>query len=216
MMQRCACHDQDRLDECQLDPELLLVMVKGGDPWALARLLARYRNYMRLLVRLQLGRRVRADLDIEQLLDEISLELHHKSAQFRGVCEQEFLTWMRGLIGSVLAKQLRRCAPAQCRELWLERSLTHELDESSRALNESFVAKERSPSRRAGTRDPAVLLADALQELSKDDREVIILRQLEGLQFPEVARRLGRAENSVKNLWPRALARLRSTLEGLR
>ena len=36
-----------------------------------------------------------------------------------------------------------------------------------------------------------MLLADALQELPEDYREVIILRQLEGLSFPDVARRTG-------------------------
>ena len=42
---------------------------------------------------------------------------------------------------------------------------------------------------------------------------MIILRQLEGLSFPEVARRMDRTEDSVKNVWLRALARLRRMLE---
>ena len=58
-----------------------------------------------------------------------------------------------------------------------------------------------------------MILADALEKLPEDDREVIILRHLEGLGFPEVARRLGRTEDSVKNVWLRALARLRRILE---
>ena len=61
-----------------------------------------------------------------------------------------------------------------------------------------------------------MLLADALQGLPEDYREVIILRQLEGLSFPDVARRMGRTEDSVKNVWLRALARLRPMLEDLR
>jgi RNA polymerase sigma-70 factor (ECF subfamily) len=58
-------------------------------------------------------------------------------------------------------------------------------------------------------REQAVLLADALEALPVDYREVIILRQLEELPFPEVARRMGRSVDSVKNLWVRSLARLR-------
>jgi len=43
-------------------------------------------------------------------------------------------------------------------------------------------------------------------------REVIILSHLEGLPFPEVARRMGRTLASVKHLWARALGRLRRSL----
>ena len=54
------------------------------------------------------------------------------------------------------------------------------------------------------------------QGLPEDYREVIILRHLEGLSFPDVALRMGRTEDSVKNVWLRALARLRRTLEEYR
>ena len=37
----------------------------------------------------------------------------------------------------------------------------------------------------------------------------------EGLSFPDVARRLGRTEDSVKNMWVRALHRLRGMLGNL-
>jgi RNA polymerase sigma-70 factor (ECF subfamily) len=59
-----------------------------------------------------------------------------------------------------------------------------------------------------------VLLAEALGRLSADYREVLILRHLERLPFPDVARRKGRSLDSVKNLWARALARLRDALGG--
>ena len=58
-----------------------------------------------------------------------------------------------------------------------------------------------------------MLLADALEDLPEDYREVIILRQLEGLSFPDVARRMGRTEDSVKNVWLRPYAQLRRILK---
>jgi RNA polymerase sigma-70 factor, ECF subfamily len=57
-----------------------------------------------------------------------------------------------------------------------------------------------------------VLLADELEKLPADYREVIVLRHLEELSFPEVARLMGRTVDSVQKLWVRALARLRQTL----
>ena len=80
-------------------------------------------------------------------------------------------------------------------------------------MNASLVAPESTPSQQAVRREQAVILSDALQELPEDYRDVIILRHLEGLSFPDVARRMGRTEDSVKNVWLRALARLRRTLE---
>ena len=58
-----------------------------------------------------------------------------------------------------------------------------------------------------------MLLADALARLSPEHREVTVLRHLEGLSFPEVAQRMGRSVPSVKNLWTRAIANLRASLE---
>src|SRR5271169_2456974 len=95
-------HDQSHHGEPGFDPESLLIMAKGGDGVALGRLLERYRNYMGLLIRLQVGRRLRSKVDVEDLLQEIWLEIHRKIAVFRGGSEREFLTWTRPLIGSIL------------------------------------------------------------------------------------------------------------------
>ena len=59
-----------------------------------------------------------------------------------------------------------------------------------------------------------MLLAAALERLPDEDRELLTLRHLEGLSFPEVARRMGRSVDSVKKRWPRALVRLRQQFEG--
>jgi RNA polymerase sigma-70 factor, ECF subfamily len=208
--------EHSRHGETGFDPEFLLVMAKAGDGVALGQLLERYRNYMGLLVRLQVGRRLRSKVDVDDLLQEIWLEIHRKIALFRGCSEREFLTWVRRVIGSILANQIRHYIGTKGRDLRLERAFADELDQSSRALNGSLVAPESSPSQQAVRREQAVLLADALQDLPEDYREVIILRQLEGLSFPDVARRVGRTEDSVKNVWLRALARLRRALEDLR
>jgi RNA polymerase sigma-70 factor (ECF subfamily) len=42
---------------------------------------------------------------------------------------------------------------------------------------------------------------------------VLLLRHFQGLTFPEIARRLGRTLDGVKNVWLRGLARLRPALE---
>src|SRR5262249_56849730 len=86
-------------------------------------------------------------------------------------------------------------------------------DQSSRALDVGLIARDSSPSQRASRRERAVLLATALERLPADYREVIVLRSLEGLSFPDVAAPMGRTSVSVERLWSRALPRLKRALE---
>jgi RNA polymerase sigma factor (sigma-70 family) len=58
-----------------------------------------------------------------------------------------------------------------------------------------------------------VQLALALDRLPADYREVIVLRNLEGLPHEEIARRMGRGTGAVRMLWVRALARLKQMLD---
>ena len=61
-------------------------------------------------------------------------------------------------------------------------------------------------------REQAVLIAEAIEGLSKDHREVIVLRNMQGLPFADIAARMDRSVNSVEKLWVRALIGLRRAL----
>jgi RNA polymerase sigma-70 factor (ECF subfamily) len=52
-------------------------------------------------------------------------------------------------------------------------------------------------------------VADRLAQLPQQYREVIILRNLEGLAFEEVAQRMGKTSAAVRQLWTRAIRRLK-------
>lgn len=195
-------------------PELLMDQARAGDGAALGRLLERYRHYLTLLIRVQIGRRLQSKVDLEDLLQETFLEAHQAIGRLRADSEVAFLAWLRQILACVLANQVRRYFGTQRRDPRLELDLEAELDQSSKALDRGLIASQTSPSRQAVRREQSVMLAEALEKLPEDYREVIILRQLEDLSFPEVAQRMGRTENSVKNLWIRALARLRHLIGG--
>jgi RNA polymerase sigma-70 factor (ECF subfamily) len=97
----------------------------------------------------------------------------------------------------------------------MEMDLAAQLDQSADALDAALAASQSTPSQHASRREQAVLLADALDGLPEDYREVIILRHLEVLPFSEVAQRMGRSEDSVQKLWVRSLAALRRSLGGM-
>jgi RNA polymerase sigma-70 factor (ECF subfamily) len=196
------------------DPEYLLRLAQAGSGPALGQLLETYRNYLALLARLQIGRRLRGKVDEADLVQETFLEAHRHFAHFRGSGEREFGVWLRQILAANLANLVRRYLGTQARDVRLERQLAVELDQSSRVMDKALVTPHSSPSQQAARREQAVLLADALERLPADYREVIILRHLEGLTFPEVARRMGRTVASVEKLWLRALPRLRRSLGG--
>ena len=59
-----------------------------------------------------------------------------------------------------------------------------------------------------------MILAEALARLPDDAREVILLRNLEGLSHEAIAERMERSPGAVRMLWVRALARLRDEVAG--
>jgi RNA polymerase sigma-70 factor, ECF subfamily len=199
-------------DDSTPDPEELLRQARAGSASALGELLELYRNYLALLTRLQIGRRLQGKVDPADLVQETFLKAHRDFAQFRGTSEGEWVSWLRQILAMNLGHVVRRYYGTRRRDVRLERRLLDELDQSSRVLDQGLVAPQSSPSNQASRREQAVLLADLLGQLPRDYREVIILSHLEGLSFPEVASRMGRSVNSVKNLWARALARLRRSL----
>jgi RNA polymerase sigma-70 factor (ECF subfamily) len=180
-----------------LDPEQLLRQARAGQGPALARLLELYCGYLTLLSRYQIGRRLQGKVDASDLVQLTFLEAHRDFGRFRGTTEPEMVSWLRQVLARNVANLVARYCATQRRDVRLERELAGELDRSSRALDAGLVARLSSPSRQAARREQGVLLANALERLPADYREVLTLRHLEELSFPEVARRIGRSLDSV-------------------
>jgi RNA polymerase sigma-70 factor, ECF subfamily len=195
------------------DAEQLLNRARAGDAAALGSLLELYRNYLSLLARLQIGRRLQGKIDPADIVQEAFLKAHRSFSQFRGTTEEELTGWLRKILASKLVDLLRHYYGAHARDVRLERDLAAEMARSSQFLDRALAAPYSSPSQQAVRREQSVLLADALEQLPESYREVLILHHLEELTFPEVAQRMGRTVDSVEKLWTRALARLRRALE---
>ena len=201
-------------DSADPAPEQLLQQAKAGDQYALGQMLERYRAYLAVLARVQIGRRLQGKVDASDVVQDAFLGAYRDFPQFRGATEKEFLGWLRQVLASLLANLVRHYQGTQRRDVRLERQLGSELEQSSQALDRGLIALQSSPSQQAARREQSVLLAEALGRLPGELRDLLILRHLEGLTFPEVARRLGRTVDSIKKQWPRALASLRRLLEG--
>jgi RNA polymerase sigma-70 factor (ECF subfamily) len=192
-------------------PDALLELARRGDQDALGELLEGYRRYVELMARIQLDRTIQRKIAPSDVAQETFSQAHRCFDQFRGTTEGELLQWLRRIVASQLATVARRLH-AQRRDVRLEEQLGEELDQSSDAVGVWLTANGSSPSQAAARREQAVVLANALAELRPDYREVIILRHLEGMEFSEIALRMGKTIASIKNIWARAIAALRKAI----
>jgi RNA polymerase sigma-70 factor (ECF subfamily) len=194
-----------------LGPERLLALARAGDGSAFGRLLEHYRAYLDLLARLQIDRRLLGKLGASDVVQETFLEAHRDFAAFRGTTPGELVAWLRQILARNLANQVRRYRGTRRRDVRLEQALSAAVDRSS-ATVAALWSPASSPSQQAARHEEAVLLAAALSRLPTDYREALVLRNVEGLSFQEVAERMRRSQDSVKKLWARGLARLRGLL----
>jgi RNA polymerase sigma-70 factor (ECF subfamily) len=190
----------------------LLDALRRGEPAAQAKILVRYQSWLRILARLQLDRRFQGKFDASDIVQLTMLEACRGFAQFHGTTEAELTAWLRQVLAHVLAHEIRRYQGTQQRDVGREVSLEHALAESSQRLGDMLAASGSSPSQQAVRHEQELLLAEVLGRLPEDYRDVIILRNLEGLSHEEVAQRMQRNPGAVRMLWVRALARLREEL----
>ena len=104
------------------DPELLLILAKAGyepRPGSFAGPMPGSAGRSRPGARL--GRRLRVKLDVEDLLQEVSLEAYRDIGKFRGSTEGEFLCWLRKILATILMNQLRHYFGTRRRNLRQER-----------------------------------------------------------------------------------------------
>ena len=190
----------------------LIERARQEQPGALDRLLDSYRNYLRLLARTGLDASLQGKADPSDLAQDALLKASVRFGQFRGATDAELAGWLRKILARCLADFVRRHR-SQSRRAGREQSLDRLLDRSSQAMERVLATDGSSPSASAQRRDLGVVLSDALAKLSEDHREVIVLHHLEGLDWDEVARRLGRTPGAARLLWTRALKQLRPLID---
>jgi RNA polymerase sigma-70 factor (ECF subfamily) len=195
-------------------PAGLLRQAREGDRQALGRLLDSYRGYLRVLARLEIGRRLQGKADASDVVQEVYLRAHNHFDQFRGGSEGELAAWLRQILANALADLVRHYHGRRRRDVRLERDLAGGLDHSSQALADQLSSGGPSPSEQASDREQAVRVVGALDRLPEHYSQVLILRHLQGLPFAEVARQMQRSPDSVEKLYARALIRLRQEMEG--
>ncbi len=142
------------------------------------------------------------DAEAQDLSQEVFLRVFKNLKSFRAG-EGSFVVWLTRLTRNLLIDHYRRTK--------LERA-TDSIEDQLPMLEEKTATMSRTDGLLAG-REASELLQNALSKLSPELRETVILRDLEELEYKEIAQVLNVPEGTVKSRLNRGRAELARVLK---
>jgi RNA polymerase sigma-70 factor, ECF subfamily len=196
----------DGLDDPPI--EFLISSARSGSSAALGDLLQTTRDYLLLVANNELPTDLRAKQGASDLVQETFLVAQQKFHRFEGSTEAEFLLWLRAILRNTTAHFERRYRATKRREASREISL-----EANDVLCQQLPDQISSPSSCASHSELAEILRASMERLAPRDRQLIWLREHDGLTFAELGRRLAISTTAARKAWLRAIERLHRELE---
>ncbi|MBL8794791.1 MAG: sigma-70 family RNA polymerase sigma factor [Planctomycetia bacterium] len=192
-------------------PETLRLLddVRAGDRSALDRLLAEHRQFLRWFVELRLDPHIRARVDASDVVQEAQLEAVRRVDNYLERPALPFRLWLRQIAFDRLLMARRQHVEADRRAVTREAPLP---DGSSIALGQQVLAGGPTPSQHLARDEMAERVRRAVAELPEADREILLMRNFEGLTNLEAAQLLALDPATASKRYGRALLRLRQLL----
>lgn len=175
------------------DEERLVARLRAGEAEAFGDLVNRYQHRVFGVALRMLGSQAEA----EEIAQEVFLRVHQNVATFRG--EAKLSTWLYAIASRLC---LNRLATA-------ERRMARSGEEALGRLS----ATGEGPAGDLERNEVEAALSRAIAELPEDRRIVVVLRDLEGLSYEEIARALGLELGTVRSRLHRARMDLKDKLE---
>jgi RNA polymerase sigma-70 factor (ECF subfamily) len=167
------------------------------------------RSYLRFLVRAQLDQRVQQRVDASDVVQETLLEAHRSLEEFKGESESDLTAWLRRILARRLAHAFRDHT-RQRRDVRRELSLEARLDASSCRLQQFVACDSASPSQNAASAERLRELADAMELLTPQQREAIILHYFQAQTVPQIATAMQKSEAAIGGLLHRGMQALKA------
>jgi RNA polymerase sigma-70 factor (ECF subfamily) len=192
--------------------EVLLRRLEQGDPEAQDHLLSRHRAFLRRLIALRMDRRLRQRVDPSDVVQDAQMEAARRLAEYLAgeAPRMPFRLWLRQIARDRMEMSRRRHVEAGRRAVQREEVLA---DDGTAALASRLCARQATPSIDAARVETRALVRSAVARLPDNDREIVLMRNFEGLSNQEVATVLGVPPATASKRYGRALLRLRTLLQ---
>ncbi|MHC4822086.1 MAG: RNA polymerase sigma factor [Planctomycetota bacterium] len=182
-----------------MSDEELVAALQGGDTDSLGVLVARWEQPLHRFV----YRMIPRNEDARDICQETFLRILRKADRFnRG---SRFSTWMYQIALNLCRDQLRR------RKRW-GLLLAEDLEVNDDITPSRSDSSGPDPYRNTERRERTEAVMQALEQIPAVQREVLILKEFEGLKFKEIAEILDCPESTVKSRMYGGLSGLRTVL----
>ena len=175
--------------------QALVLEAQQGDRGSFDRLVSRYETRLRGLVEARLGESLRTKLDVNDVIQETLLRAFRSLDRFAWEGDESLFRWLTTIVLNVIRENARRERRSWIVPLDVEPPSHDPTSSHATAREERF---ER--------------LREAVDQLSSDHRQAILLARIERLPIREVAERMNRTPDAVSQLLRRALSKLREAL----
>ncbi len=172
----------------------LLTEAQRGSNEAFDELVAVFETRIDSVITVRLGQRLKGQIEVEDIRQDTLLRAFRSIGQFRWQGEDSLMRWLGGIAEHVILYQKER----------LDRRAGVPLDRD-------LAADEITASRGLQREERFDRLKKAIDTLSPDHRQVILLARVERLPAREIARRMDRSTAAVAQLLSRALKSLRDS-----
>ncbi len=183
----------------------LLDRARQGDREALGELFESQRPYLQKVMNNMWPDQVRARAGGSDGVQDAVFQAVRSFGTFEGTTVGQLRAWLRAIGFHCVRAELRGQMGTQKRDLKRDQAL---VDPGQVAAGSS-----NSPVGQAMAREEEARLTAALARLPEAMRLVMLARHVEGVPHKQIAERLGRSENDVRQLYYRGLRRLRAELE---
>ncbi len=202
------------MTETAESPDELLARLRVGDLTALGELFSLNRERLWRMVNFRLDQRLRGRVDADDVLQEAYLDAAKRIEHYLNNTSMSFFVWLRQIVLQTMIDLHRKHLGAQMRNAAREVSLHGAAypQATSISLAAHLMGNITSPSQAAMREEVSHQLEEALETMSKIDREVLALRHFEELTNSEVAEVLGIQQKAASIRYVRAIARLKDIL----
>jgi len=182
----------------------LLARLQAGERYAFEELVNKYNTSVyNLALRLSNDRE-----DARDATQDTFLKVYNNIDKFRG--DSQLRTWIYRITVNQVANQQR-----WWRRRRREKTVSLDIsDPNETALSQKLPASGQSPEQQALAAEKRRMIVAALEKLKFDFRVAVILRDIEGLSYEEIAETLEVSVGTIKSRIARGREELRDLLKG--